>query len=88
MTKNLDINCYVVFEKLNSIISGTLKNNTCTFKTLPKGEKVSIIVFGSSGNSYYVSYKKNITLGSINAITLQPQEITLEGLKKYVKDNI
>lgn len=84
----IDMKCFVVFDKINSVISEKFsKNYDCKINGLPLNEKVKIFVYGYKNGKVYFGYR-NLRVGDSNIEIIRTEIITIEELKKKVQDLI
>ncbi len=83
-----DISTFMIFEKSNSVLTGSLRSGKYVFNQVPKGERVTIGGILKLGNKTFISTKKttisNIVekLDNFEEISLMDLNARLDSLKK------
>jgi TonB family protein len=77
-SKKVDIK--VVFNNFNSILTGSVRNNTYTFDNVPIGKSVTLVALKYENSQYYLAIKKTkITKGGEPLLEFEP--VTMARLK-------
>ena len=77
-SKHIDIK--VVFNNINSILTGSIKNNKYCFDNVPEGQKVTLVALKYDNDQYYLAIKQTqIESNGESELTFEP--VTIDRLK-------